>query len=338
MAALVRHTLREPVVRVNPPTTLLPSPDRFFLLLSLRQQRLRLAHRYATRFCWVYLAESAVFASITTVGARAFASLCGAPLSGSWANAIDPEAWPLFWGALFLLSSTAVCSLILQNRAMVHFGNSEVVPVYFCFFSVGSGLGSAMVYQVMNTLALWSAQLCVLRRSGSITAHIERCMNVAQLAEWRSPLAMPMTWLHCIQVMLVYRGVVSRHMWPISSLRLCRGHSAGTLLAMDASHVARPPLLCQWRLLHIFHARSSHLSMESEARCGHHCRASVVDCRCGGAIVGPCYTSATHASASINHFLTSLHVDRRHAVCLCHSPFHLFGDGGHPCHWWYRFL
>mmetsp|Transcript_25664 Transcript_25664/g.77971 ORF Transcript_25664/g.77971 Transcript_25664/m.77971 type:complete len:228 (+) Transcript_25664:794-1477(+) len=118
---------------------------------------------------------------------------------------------------------------------------------------------------------------------------------------------------------------------------VCYGVS-GTLLAMDASHVARPPLLCQWRLLHIFHARSSHLSMESEARCGHHCRASVVDCRCGGAIVGPCYTSATHASASINHFLTSLHVDRRHAVCLCHSPFHLFGDGGHPCHWWYRFL
>lgn len=140
--------------------------------------------RYATRFCWVYLAESAVFASITTVGARAFASLCGAPLSGSWANAIDPEAWPLFWGALFLLSSTAVCSLILQNRAMVHFGNSEVVPVYFCFFSVGSGLGSAMVYQELCwpwMLLMLPGLLCCV--SGVFCISF---MREARISRWRA--------------------------------------------------------------------------------------------------------------------------------------------------------
>ena len=82
--------------------------------------------RYATRFSWVYLGESAIAGSVSTVAARAFASLLGPPLPGRWSNLhTPPDLWAA-WGSFGLLIITAVCSLILQNKAMIHFGNSEV--------------------------------------------------------------------------------------------------------------------------------------------------------------------------------------------------------------------
>ena len=82
--------------------------------------------RYATRFSWVYLGESAIAGSFSTVAARAFASLLGPPLPGRWSNLYTPPDLWAAWGSFGLLIITAVCSLILQNKAMIHFGNSEV--------------------------------------------------------------------------------------------------------------------------------------------------------------------------------------------------------------------
>ena len=82
--------------------------------------------RYATRFSWVYLGESAIAGSVSTVAARAFASLLGPPLPGRWSNLYTPPDLWAAWGSFGLLIITAVCSLILQNKAMIHFGNSEV--------------------------------------------------------------------------------------------------------------------------------------------------------------------------------------------------------------------
>jgi len=48
--------------------------------------------------------------------------------------------------SLLLLLLTAVGSLLTQNQAMVRFSNSEVVPLYFCFFSVGGVYGAALAY------------------------------------------------------------------------------------------------------------------------------------------------------------------------------------------------
>jgi len=103
--------------------------------------------RWSTKYCWVYLGESAICGSITTVAARAFASMLGPPLPGQWAFVYTPPHALVLWGALAVLVITALSSLMLQNKAMMHFQNSEVVPVYFCLFAFGGVIGSALVYQ-----------------------------------------------------------------------------------------------------------------------------------------------------------------------------------------------
>ena len=101
--------------------------------------------RYATRFSWVYLGESAIAGSVSTVAARAFASLLGPPLPGRWSNLYTPPDLWAAWGSFGLLIITAVCSLILQNKAMIHFGNSEVggpVRQHYTTPTAGHGLTS----------------------------------------------------------------------------------------------------------------------------------------------------------------------------------------------------
>ena len=100
--------------------------------------RVFLEPRWATKYSWVYLGESALAGSFSTVAARAFASLLGPPMPGSWSNVSSPDALWVVWGSAAGLIITAGMSLVLQNKAMMHFGNSEVVPIYFALFSSGA--------------------------------------------------------------------------------------------------------------------------------------------------------------------------------------------------------
>ncbi len=142
--------------------------------------------RYARRYSWVYLTESALFGSYTTVAARAFASLCGRPLPGDWANVSKPGAWPYFWGSLVILVSSAIASLMLQNKAMMIFDNSEVVPIYFCLFSVGGVAGAMMAYSEFCwpwlMLLLPGLALCI---TGVFSISFRRDARLAHEAEKR---------------------------------------------------------------------------------------------------------------------------------------------------------
>jgi len=129
-----------------------------FVVVALFVLRVFVEKKYATRFSWVYLTESALVGSISTVAARAFSSMTmpgvaaasGTPSgcpgqSRLVCNLAGPYCWTT-WSSLVLLVLGASSSLVLQNKAMMHFGNSEVVPIYFCLFTVGGVLGAAMAY------------------------------------------------------------------------------------------------------------------------------------------------------------------------------------------------
>lgn len=142
--------------------------------------RLCLEKRFARRYSWVYLGESALFGSVSTVAARAFASMV-VPGVGHPAVLWGPECW-VAWGSLVVLGGCAVFSLVLQNRAMMHFGNSEVVPIYFCLFTIGGVMGAAMAYRELCwpwvLLFLPGLALCMLgvssiayRRNSRLAAH-----------------------------------------------------------------------------------------------------------------------------------------------------------------------
>jgi len=103
--------------------------------------------RYGTKYSWVFLTQSALMGSLSTVAARMFSSLLGSPLPGEWANVYQAPACYYVWSSLLLLACTAGSSLVMQNKAMMHFENSEVVPIYFCLFAVGGVLGAALAYQ-----------------------------------------------------------------------------------------------------------------------------------------------------------------------------------------------
>lgn len=63
----------------------------------------------------------------------------------------------LFWVLLALIVLTACWSLIYLNRAMQVFGNTEVVPVYYCTFTLTSVVGAAVVYDEFARIVAWQA-------------------------------------------------------------------------------------------------------------------------------------------------------------------------------------
>ena len=85
--------------------------------------------RWASRYSWVYLAEAGLAGSVSTVAARAFSSCLGPPLLGKWSYMCFPPADQYCWVpyvSLVVLIASAFWSLVLQNKAMIHFGMSEV--------------------------------------------------------------------------------------------------------------------------------------------------------------------------------------------------------------------
>lgn len=79
--------------------------------------------RYASKYSWVYLGQSALVGSLSTVGARAFASQLGPPLPGRWENLVDPETCRRFLLTEQLARSTdgralLICSLARRTRAL----------------------------------------------------------------------------------------------------------------------------------------------------------------------------------------------------------------------------
>jgi len=184
----------------------LPSPSCWAYLSGLLLAVIALlcgAKRHAHKHPLYNLTLCALIASVTVIAARSFSSMVTLAFQGyappaanattddSVANASSasgPPAPPLappppppasytvgdvltawvFYATLLVCAVTAVLSVKYLNAAMMLFGNSVVVPLYYCTFTLASVIGAAIVYDEFACMGLDDA----LMFSGGILAAI----------------------------------------------------------------------------------------------------------------------------------------------------------------------
>ena len=113
---------------------------------------LPLSKKYGQKTVVIYVALCAVIASLTIVCAKTFSTM----LSNAFANGFETEflsPWP--YVTLLVMTVTCVVSMGYVNTAMMHFGNSQVVPVYFALFTTASVGAAAWVYYEFNCIIDW---------------------------------------------------------------------------------------------------------------------------------------------------------------------------------------
>ena len=128
--------------------------------------------RFATRYMEVWLFLCGLISSVTVAAARGFASLVTQVIpdcsAGSCQHGVQhpPCAqtighW-LFWGLVVILVLTGVWSEYYRVLATNHFDNTQVVPVYQCFFTLTSILGGMLVYNEFATVTVDQAIMFVV--------------------------------------------------------------------------------------------------------------------------------------------------------------------------------
>jgi len=98
-----------------------------------------LSNKYGEKSVVIYVSLCAVIASLTIVCAKTFSTM----VSNGLQNGMKTEfltPWP--YATLLVMVATCVSSMGYVNKAMMVFGNSQVVPVYFALFTT-AGVGSA---------------------------------------------------------------------------------------------------------------------------------------------------------------------------------------------------
>lgn len=133
--------------------------------------------RYAQEWILVWLLLCSSISSITVAACRSFFSLVNqVPADCAAASCVHGVIHPpctmtlghyLFWVLLLVIIVTAVWSAMYLNKAMMVYGNSEVVPVYYCTFTVFSITGGALIY---NELGGISAAQAVMFGMGVLCA------------------------------------------------------------------------------------------------------------------------------------------------------------------------
>ena len=96
--------------------------------------------RYGKKYVWVYVGLCAVIASLNVVTAKIFSTFVKNTVEHGWEVGGFLGPWP--YGVLIVMIVSCVIAMGYVNKAMITFGNSQVVPVYFALFTV-SGVGSA---------------------------------------------------------------------------------------------------------------------------------------------------------------------------------------------------
>ena len=133
--------------------------------------------RYAQKSVLVWLLLCSMISSTTVIAARGFSSMLTQAVGGDCAGAhcVGDELFPpcrltlahyLFWVLLAIIVTTAIWSAYFLNRAMMIFGNTEVVPVYYCTFTLASIVGGG-----------------VSRESACAATHASRASSHASSAE-----------------------------------------------------------------------------------------------------------------------------------------------------------
>jgi len=126
----------------------------FYLIMwtTLFVMMLPLCKRFGEKSVAIYVATGSVVASLTIVSAKIFSSL----VTRGVTKGFDKD-WisPVPYLALLFLVTTAVGSMHFINMAMMKFGNSQVVPVYYAMFTTASVGSVGFVFRefsCMNTV------------------------------------------------------------------------------------------------------------------------------------------------------------------------------------------
>jgi drug/metabolite transporter (DMT)-like permease len=126
----------------------------FYLIMwtTLFVMMLPLCKRFGEKSVAIYVATGSVVASLTIVSAKVFSSL----VTRGVTQGFDQD-WisPVPYLALLFLVTTAVGSMHFINMAMMKFGNSQVIPVYYAMFTTASVGSVGFVFRefsCMNTV------------------------------------------------------------------------------------------------------------------------------------------------------------------------------------------
>ena len=110
-----------------------------------------LSKKYGEKTVVIYVAMCAVFGSFSIVCAKTFSTM----IKNAFEHGVETELlspWP--YGVLVMMVGTCFLAMSYVNTAMMTFGNSQVVPVYFALFTVAGVGAAAFVYhefQCMET-------------------------------------------------------------------------------------------------------------------------------------------------------------------------------------------
>lgn len=86
----------------------------------------------------------------------------------------------LFWVLLLVIIITAVWSANYLNKAMMYYGNTEVVPIYYCTFTLASIIGCAVVYNELK-------KITILKGIGFLCGVVGALSGVLMLMSGRAP-------------------------------------------------------------------------------------------------------------------------------------------------------
>jgi len=107
------------------------------------------SYKFGHKHVVIYVLTCASIASLTIVSAKAFSSL----LTSAFAFGFEKDwlnPWP--YVLLVILVVTAVSSMSYINKAMMIFGNSQVVPTYYSLFTTVSVASTAFVYREFSCM------------------------------------------------------------------------------------------------------------------------------------------------------------------------------------------
>ena len=122
-----------------------------------------LEKRYAKEYILVWIMLCSSISSVTVAACRSFFSLVNqVPLDCAASTCVHGVLhvpcmqtlghW-FFWMMLGVILVTAVWSAMYLNQAMMYYGNTVVVPVYYCAFTIFSILGGALIYDELEGIS-----------------------------------------------------------------------------------------------------------------------------------------------------------------------------------------
>lgn len=108
-----------------------------------------LSRKYGEKYVCVYIMMCAIIASLTIVCAKTFSSIFKRATDNGFETEFNS---PVPYITIVVMVITAVVSTGYVNKAMMTFGNAQVVPTYFALFTTCSVASVAWVYREFDCL------------------------------------------------------------------------------------------------------------------------------------------------------------------------------------------